>query len=330
MAVYADTRDGKPTGRWRVEVQVDGKRWRKRFDSLKEAREAEVLAKVKPELFEAQSTKRIDTRGKPTTLEALMRKSWGSLWRDAATKDQSYRRLELLIEALGNPKLTDVTTVALDELVETWRDEGKAGGTINRSLSALSALLKWGEDRGYVERSPKLPWVDEGQHRLRWITPEEEATLLDLVGNTQGRPDIADLIYVAIRTGMRRSELLGVTERDLEPSWVRLWKTKTRKARSVPIDSVTHEKLKGLLMNDPVSVHDLRYHWDKAKEAMGLSEDREFVFHACRHTCATRLIQANVNLRVVQEFMGHQRIETTVRYAQVNSTMLQDAIGSLR
>ena len=55
---------------------------------------------------------------------------------------------------------------------------------------------------------------------------------------------------------------------------------------------------------------------------MGLSGDGEFVFHARRHTRATRLVEMGVNLRVIQQFMGHKVIQTTLRYAHVSDDML--------
>ena len=326
MTIYADKKDGKLTGRWRVEVQREGKRYRKRFESLKEAKQAEAMWTLDPSQADVSPTKRHDKRGKPKTLEDLMRKSHGSLWRGLSAKDQSYQRLEAIIKALGNPEVNSVTMAHLDDIVHEW-GETKAGATINRYLSALNALLKWGVDRNYVTTVPKMPWQQEGEGRIRWITEEEEHKLDGLL-RSYGRDDVADLVYCAIRTGMRRGELLGLTERDVEPTWVRLWKTKTKTPRSVPIDEVTQGKLLSLVSSMP-SIHDIRYYWGKARMDMGLADDPWFVFHACRHTCATRLVQANVNLRVVQQYLGHKRIETTVRYAQVNDTMLQFALGCM-
>jgi site-specific recombinase XerD len=59
----------------------------------------------------------------------------------------------------------------------------------------------------------------------------------------------------------------------------------------------------------------LRYWFDKVKEATGLAGEKDFVLYACRHTCATRLVEAGVNLRVIQRWMGHKSIATTERYA---------------
>lgn len=67
-----------------------------------------------------------------------------------------------------------------------------------------------------------------------------------------------------------------------------------------------------------------------SQSKMGLATDPYFVFHACRLACATRLVQANVNLRIIRRFMGHERIETTIRHAQLSDTMLQGALDQMQ
>ena len=62
---------------------------------------------------------------------------------------------------------------------------------------------------------------------------------------------------------------------------------------------------------------------------MGLSQDEDFVFHTLRHTRATRLVELGVNLRVIQQFMGHKSIQTTLRYAHVSDDMLTDAVSRM-
>ena len=69
----------------------------------------------------------------------------------------------------------------------------------------------------------------------------------------------------------------------------------------------------------------LRNAWDRAREALGLSQDKQFVIHACRHTCASRLVQKGVNLRVVQEWLGHKTIQMTMRYSHLSPANLQEA-----
>jgi len=52
---------------------------------------------------------------------------------------------------------------------------------------------------------------------------------------------------------------------------------------------------------------------------MGLKDDADFVFHACRHTRATGLVEAGIDIRVVKEMLGHKRM----RYAHVKASNIE-------
>jgi integrase len=244
------------------------------------------------------------------------------------TTSRSYARSSA---SVGDKGLDDISLADVDKLVEDLEARGRSGATINRHLSALNKFLKWTLSREYRVRPLfKLEWEAESEGRIRWIEPDEEARLMELLP-----PDAAKLVRCAILTGMRRGELLGLKPEQIEwhfadqVGWVRLWDTKNKKPRSVPITHDTYEDLRYLADGRMPRPDDLGRTWNKARKTMRLSKDPWFVFHCCRHTCATRLVQANVNLAVVKEFMGHKTIETTLRYAHVNATSLTDALKTL-
>lgn len=64
------------------------------------------------------------------------------------------------------------------------------------------------------------------------------------------------------------------------------------------------------------------------KDELGLSADENFVFHTCRHTSATRLLDAGVNILVIEEWLGHTRTETTQRYTHVKAKNLEAALAA--
>ncbi|MFL2802190.1 MAG: tyrosine-type recombinase/integrase [Paracoccaceae bacterium] len=61
------------------------------------------------------------------------------------------------------------------------------------------------------------------------------------------------------------------------------------------------------------------------KEHLGII-DPEFALHALRNTSATRLISLGRDIRVIQVFMGHSRIETTLRYAHVSAKNISSCV----
>ncbi|WP_179300254.1 tyrosine-type recombinase/integrase [Pseudothioclava arenosa] len=79
----------------------------------------------------------------------------------------------------------------------------------------------------------------------------------------------------------------------------------------------------------PYSYNELRHKWDNVRGLMGLSEDQSFTIHCCRHTCCSRLVRKGVPLPTVQKWMGHKRIETTMRYAHLMPSDLFSAVAAL-
>jgi site-specific recombinase XerD len=57
-----------------------------------------------------------------------------------------------------------------------------------------------------------------------------------------------------------------------------------------------------------------------------IGKDETYVFHSLRHSFATWAVEADVNIRVIQELLGHKRIETTLRYAKVSNVATKAAI----
>lgn len=322
MSIYAFKRNGKLTGQWRVEVQVNGRRCRGLFDSLEEARTAEAnWTGGVPDGMVIRE----ETSEPPVTLKQLYRETRGSLWRGKAYRETAETRCWRVITLLGvNTRIADVTTVRLDEVVKTFQDEGLKGATINKYLSNFHKLMEWGRVRKYVRDMPEFPREDEDEGRIRWMTRTEEQRLLKLLPE-----DVARMVRVALMTGMRRGEFYTIRPQDLEDRWLHIWITKTKASRSIPVSEATARDLEWLFTTGMPSMTRLRYYWDRAQAKMNLSNDPWFTFHVTRHTCATRLVQANVHLRTIQKWLGHKSIQTTLRYAQVNEYLLSDALSTL-
>jgi integrase len=339
MAIYPDKKGKQLTGRWRVEVQLNGHRLRGRFDTIEEARQKD--AEWKRQLAAGDTsgaTHREDLRSGPKTLSQLLAKAVPMIWNGSDHGLDAQRKVLAIIQHIGDIRLSALDTGHIDAILLKLRELGKSPATINRYLSALHAVLAWGHKpgRGYVPVMPEFQWQDEDEGRIRVITPAEERRLVELL-TCYGREDIAAFLQVAIDTGCRRGELHSARRDQLIPSsprskvgWLKLHadQTKGKRTRAVPLTPRAERLLEEHLPWD-FELHTLRHYWERAKAEMGLAEDEDFVLHACRHTCATRLVAKGVNLRVIQTYMGHRAIQTTLRYAHTNDDMLVMAAARL-
>jgi len=259
-----------------------------------------------------------------SSFETVIPLANGHLWSGKDCEAASWRQIEALSALLGpKTRLDSIDTKMIDMLILKLSKD-KSGSTVNRYLSALRKFLGWAKDRGY-RNAPiddiKFSWRKEVPHRVRWISEDEEAQLEALLP-----PNTWKLVYVAIRTGCRLSELLTATEGQINGNRIHLWKTKNNKARTIPMSDRTCQFLLELVRGDMPTYPMVRRHWDKVRAKMGLSGDPQFVFHATRHTCATRLVDVGINVFIIQEWMGHTRIDTTLRYAHVRPKNLDEAL----
>jgi len=74
-----------------------------------------------------------------------------------------------------------------------------------------------------------------------------------------------------------------------------------------------------------VTKHQAGHAWNMARKKMELQTDKEFVMHALRHTCASRLVNRGVDLYVVKEWLGHSSIQVTEKYAHLSPDKLAHA-----
>lgn len=256
-------------------------------------------------------------------------------WSNLRYEQTALRAIAPAVGFFGKDRSLDtIDTNALDEYVAHLCAGGNADATINRKLASLGKVMSVAVERGGLSRKPKFPFRKEYQGRIRFFTEDEEAKMLT-VCREHGWPEFADLIAVLIDTGMRRAEATALTPEDinLDQGVISVWITKTNRARSIPMTSRVRAIIKPLVARGgrlfPFSDPQLRHKWDTMRGHMGMGEDRAFVLHTSRHTCASRLVQRNVPLKVVQEWMGHTSITTTMRYAHLAPHSLMEHVNVL-
>lgn len=260
----------------------------------------------------------------PQTLKQLLRTAANPLWKGLVYEKTAYRSCEQFIEIVGDLPLEHVTTLTLDYWKRSIAVTKVSPSTINRKLVNIHSLLRYAQERDWLTKMPKMSWEREGEGRIRWVSKEEEQIILATLASW-GEHAVASFVTVLIETGMRRGELLGMQSDQLDGSWARLWKTKTKTPRSVPLTPKAQEILRHSLPWKIDEGH-IRRVWEKVRASMGLKDDKDFVLHTLRHTTATRLLKKSKNIAMVQKMLGHKKIATTLRYAHIDDQDLLNAV----
>lgn len=202
-------------------------------------------------------------------------------------------------------------------LVAARQAAGNAPATINRIVATLHKVMalthSWGMWAGPV---PTFPALDEPAGRIRVFTHDEEATILGWFADA-GRPEMVDLCTVLVDTGLRLGEALKWDCVEVVAQGVRVWRTKNRGERTVPLTPAARAALVRHLKARSLDKDGAEYRWKLMRRALGHEGDPEFVIHAFRHTCCTRLLQAGMDVAKAQLWMGHRDIQTTLRYTHL-------------
>lgn len=264
--------------------------------------------------------------------DRMRSKSEGTLFRDVTL-------LMHLNEYFGDHTLAEVTPDLCNEYRQKRYEQGRAIATVNRELGLLrnafnSAIrvYKWCRFNPVSEIK-----LDKENNTIdRWLTFEEERCLME---SLEGR--YRDIVILALNTGLRQMELLSLKwpQIDLFRKTLMVIISKNGDRRTIPLNRTALE----LLMSKNKVRHISNFVFpshagtmiDKAKlkvafgKALRKAGIEKFRFHDLRHTFATRLAQAGVDLYKISKLLGHRDISTTQRYAHHYPESLRSSVEIL-
>jgi integrase len=215
---------------------------------------------------------------------------------------------------------------------------------VANELTVLRHMLRLAKKWGYLAAVPDIELPKKPEGRLRFLDEDEIARLLKASTVAKGRGAarnrlLAPAVVLALNTGMRKDELLGLTwERvDLAADFglsarLTLYKTKSGKPRGIPLnqDAIAAleavepepEKRTGLVFTRG----DLRTSFENAVARAGIPN---FRFHDLRHTFASHFMMRSGNLYDLKEILGHSDIKMTMRYAHLSPHHLHGSIAKV-
>jgi site-specific recombinase XerD len=297
--------------------------------------------------LEAYFTERLigQRRASPNTVAAY-RDAWRLLLSFAQTATgKAPSRLEVSDLDAG------LVSAFLDHL-ETER--GNSVRTRNARLAAIRsffhyAALRHPEHAAIIAHVLAIPTKRRDRKEVCYLTaPEVEALVESPDTRTwMGRRDHA-LLAVAVQTGLRVSELTGLTNQDVElgtGAHVRCL-GKGRKERSTPLDRISAATLRVWMKerggapgdalfptrhNSRLSRDAVRAlvtkHATAAQRRCPSLKTKKPTPHTLRHSCAMDLLASGVDRTVVALWLGHERVETTNIYTHADMATKQRALA---
>lgn len=220
-------------------------------------------------------------------------------------------------------------------------DYGISASARARKLSAIKSFYKYLTVR--TKQLQENPVADLEYPKLRkslpkYLTMEQSAALLSTVSGQNQKRDYAILILF-LNCGIRRSELVGLNMTDVYEDRIRVvgkgnkerfvyFGTPCRKA----IDAYMEERKKQVLTDNRalfgsrngnrISVTAVHRLVEKALKQAGL-DSTQFSAHKLRHTAATMMLSGGVDVKTVQEVLGHENLNTTQIYTHIENTELK-------
>jgi site-specific recombinase XerD len=217
-----------------------------------------------------------------------------------------------------------------------------AASSRNRWQATFSLIFRVGIDNEKIERNPaaRIRRKTEGGGRVRFLSDEEEVRLRAAIGRRF--KEFLPHFLLSIHTGMRMSEQYGLlwSQIDFERRQIHLPKTKNGDPRTIPLNSVALAALKELQgegkMMKSVSVFPSARSGESLQGSRGwfpsaLEEAKieGYTWHCNRHTFASRLVMAGVDLRTVAELLGHRTLQMVMRYSHLAPEHQASAVDRL-
>ena len=276
----------------------------------------------------------------------LHKKSWES----------DFHIINKLKRFFGGKYLFQITSMLVEEY-KTMRIKSRKNNktlspaTVNREITLLKGIFNKAVEWNKLgsNQISKVKLFKEDSRRLRYLEKEEIVKLLKAcdvedqkrkVAEQGGHynPHLKSIILVALNTGMRRSEILGLKWHDCNFNIgnITLLNTKNGDKREMPMNDVVktvlikvrkHPESPYIFCNkNGEPFFNVRKSFFTALKKAGIIN---FRFHDLRHTFASQMVMSGVDLNTVRELLGHKSLEMTLVYAHLSPNHKKQGVDVL-
>ena len=219
--------------------------------------------------------------------------------------------------------------------------KNRMDGTSNRYLASLKETFNLGLKNQKIDRSPcvGVKSVPENNEIDRWLNSKEEEKLFAVLP-----PEYQLAVTVALHTGLRKREQMSLKWSDIcfFTNRITVRNAKAGNIQYVPMNVLAIEAFKKL-KSMPVHVSNEVFYrinistsgrnyykvdkvWKQCCKEAGIAKIR---WHDLRHTFASRMVMAGVNILTVSKLLRHADVKITMRYAHLAPEYLQEGVNAL-
>lgn len=243
-----------------------------------------------------------------------------------------------ILPVFGHKSLRSLSQIEVARWHESRRDMGYAAGTCNRMLVLLrhiyNCAIRWQfvpDAANPAQGISALKGEGRGERYLSKAETKRLFQVLDVYPNRM----VADIVYLLVYTGARKSEVLNAQwqDIDLDRKILTVPRSKSGKPRYIQLSTAAIEVIarqsagsreKWLFISPktgrpPVTIFNA---WNTIRHRAGLPDVR---LHDLRHSFASFLVNSGRSLYEVQALLGHANPQTTMRYAHLSQESLQRA-----
>ncbi len=245
----------------------------------------------------------------------------------------------------------DVSRPVLRAYLSEELNRGVSKRSCQRHLASIRGFYRYAVEKGYAEKNPLIGFHNpKTGKKAPDVLSNEQIDLLFAENEKRVDPLMirdAAILELLFSSGMRASELASLKKSDIDYNARMIRVTgKGSKMRLVPFSKKASEKMKryydelrpllakryrkGPVLvafflsknGNPLSVRDLEYILDNIEKKVG--SNLGLHPHTLRHSFATSLLEGGADLRLIQELLGHESLNTTQVYTHVSKKRMKE------
>lgn len=257
-----------------------------------------------------------------------------------ATEDNNLNDIDnTKIKDIGISEIRKITTDEINAYLGYLKDLEFTSSTRSRHLASIKSFFRYLTVTVHKINSNPADGIENiklPERQPIYLTPVEAKEVLDSINNIRDRTIFA----IFLNCGLRIEELRDLDIQSIKDGVLRVV-GKGNKERFIPLNNVCLEAIEKYIekrIKMEVVVTDKNALFiSKKKHRMSVNairsvvnkyvKDNKITPHKLRHTMATMLVNAGVDIRTVQQLLGHKNISTTQIYTHLSTEKLQDAVN---